>query len=272
MSRIFTQTELRNFFDWNVNNIDPSLWTCVIPAAGKGTRLGYEFPKILYPILGKTVLQHLINLFHEFCSSFVVVASPNGAQEIQKEFESCCQSTDFRIVIQAEPKGMAHAVWQARDSIETPNTVVVWGDQICLRDETISSTLAYHQSDTANVLTFPTVMKKNPYIHFHRDKTGKIIKVLQKRENEIKTEVGENDCGFFCFSTNSLFDLLKNSLSSPDNLGSQTKEINLLQLFPQFEMIDGQVNTLRIAHFEETFGINTVEEAKTVESILRVRN
>ena len=58
MSRIFTQTELRNFFDWNVNNIDPSLWTCVIPAAGKGTRLGYEFPKILYPILGKTVLQH----------------------------------------------------------------------------------------------------------------------------------------------------------------------------------------------------------------------
>ena len=272
MSRIFTQTELRNFFDWNVNNIDPSLWTCVIPAAGKGTRLGYEFPKILYPILGKTVLQHLINLFHEFCSSFVVVASPNGAQEIQKEFESCCQSTDFRIVIQAEPKGMAHAVWQARDSIETPNTVVVWGDQICLRDETISSTLAYHQSDTANVLTFPTVMKKNPYIHFHRDKTGKIIKVLQKRENEIKTEVGENDCGFFCFSTNSLFDLLKNSLSSPDNLGSQTKEINLLQLFPQFEMIDGQVNTLRIAHLEETFGINTVEDAMTSESILRIRN
>ena len=72
-------------------------------------------------------------------------AYSNGAQEIQKEFESCCQSTDFRIVIQAEPKGMAHAVWQARDSIETPNTVVVWGDQICLRDETISSTLAYHQ-------------------------------------------------------------------------------------------------------------------------------
>ena len=272
MSRIFTQADLRKLFVLNLNNIDPSHWTCVIPAAGKGTRLGYGLPKILYPILGQTVLQHLINLFHEFCSSFVVVASPNGAQEIQKEFESCCQSTDFRIVIQAEPKGMAHAVWQARDSIETPNTVVVWGDQICLRDETISSTLAYHQSDTANVLTFPTVMKKNPYIHFHRDNTGKIIKVLQKRENEIKTEVGENDCGFFCFSTNSLFYLLKNSLSSPDNLGSQTKEINLLQLFPQFEMIEGHVNTLRIAHEDETLGINTVEEALNAELILRNRN
>jgi len=272
MSRIFTQADLRKLFVLNLNNVDPSRWTCVIPAAGKGTRLGYGLPKILYPILGQTVLQHLINLFHEFCSSFVVVASPNGAQEIQKEFESCCQSTDFRIVIQEEPKGMAHAVWQARDSIETPNTVVVWGDQICLRDETISSTLAYHQSDTANVLTFPTVMKKNPYIHFHRDNTGKIIKVLQKRENEIKTEVGENDCGFFCFSTNSLFYLLKNSLSSRDALGSQTKEINFLQLFPQFENIAGQVNTLRIAHEEETLGINTIQEALTAETILRDRN
>ena len=47
MSRILTRADLINF-DCNVLNIDPSLWTCIIPAAGKGTRLGYEFPKILY--------------------------------------------------------------------------------------------------------------------------------------------------------------------------------------------------------------------------------
>lgn len=272
MSRIFTQTELRNFFDWNVNNIDPSLWTCVIPAAGKGTRLGYEFPKILYPVLGRTVLQHLINLFHEFCSTFVVVASPEGAHEIQKELEFCCNSKDFGIVIQEEPIGMAHAVWQARNIVKTQHTAIVWGDQICLRHNTISDTFAFHQRDSENVFTFPTVMKKYPYIHFHRDKTGKILKVLQKRENEIKMKVGENDCGFFCFSTNSLFYVLKNRLDSPETLGSQTKEINLLQLFPQFEMIGGQVNTLRIAHEDETLGINTVEEVLTAESILRNRN
>ena len=272
MSRIITQADLRELFVLNLKNIDPSRWTCVIPAAGKGTRLGYGLPKILYPILGQTVLQHLINLFHEFCSSFVVVASPNGGQAIQKEFESCCQSTDFRIVIQEEPKGMAHAIWQARCIVKTPNTLVVWGDQICLRNNTIFYTLAYHQNHAENILTFPTVMKKNPYIHFHRDNAGKILKVLQKRENEIKMEVGENDCGFFCFSTHSLFYLLKKSLSSRDALGSQTKEINLLQLFPQFENIAGQVNTLRIAHEEETLGINTIQEALTAETILRDRN
>ena len=63
MSRILTRADLINF-DCNVLNIDPSLWTCIIPAAGKGTRLGYEFPKILYPVLRHPSLQQLINLFY----------------------------------------------------------------------------------------------------------------------------------------------------------------------------------------------------------------
>ena len=120
-------------------------------------------------------------------------------------------------------------------------------------------------------MTFPTVFKRDPYIHFLRDDTGKILKVLQKRENEINKEVGENDCGFFSFSTNSLFSVLKNELKSPASLGAQSNEMNLLQLFPKFEIGINQVNTLRIAHKDETLGINTVEEAQTAEFILRNR-
>jgi len=271
MSRILSKLDLQNAFRRIVKTIDTSLWTCVIPAAGEGTRLEYSRPKVLYPILGKPILHHLVDLFQKYCNRFIVVASPKGAQEIQKELESCCNSIDFGIVIQEEPKGMAHAVWQARNITNTPHTVVVWGDQICLRDKTISSTLAYHQGDSANILTFPTVIKKDPYIHFQRDDSGRILKVMQKRENEISTEVGENDCGFFSFSTNLLFSVLKNGLKSPVSLGVQTKEVNLLQLFPQFEMRNYQVNTLRIAHEEETLGINTVEDAQMASSILMGR-
>ena len=268
MSRILSKLDLQDTSRCIMNPVDTSLWTCVIPAAGEGTRLSYNRPKVLYPILGKPILHHLVGLFQKYCSRFIVVASPKGAQGIQKELESCCNSIDFGIVIQEEPKGMAHAVWQARNITKTPHTVVVWGDQICLRDETISTTLAYHQSNSANVLTFPTVIKKDPYIHFQRDDVGRILKVLQKRENEISMEVGENDCGFFSFSTNTLFSVLKNGLKFPVSLGAQTKEMNLLELFPQFEMKNDQVNTLRIAHKDETLGINTVEEAQTAESIL----
>ena len=271
MSRILSTLDLQNASRCIMNTVDTSLWTCVIPAAGEGTRLSYNRPKVLYPILGKPILHHLVGLFQKYCSRFIVVASPKGAQEIQKELESCCNPNNFGMVIQKDPKGMAHAVWQACDIINTPHTVVVWGDQICLRDETISTTLAYHQSNSANVLTFPTVIKKDPYIHFQRDDSGRILKVLQKRENEISMRVGENDCGFFSFSTNSLFSVLKNGLKSPVSLGAKTKEVNLHQLFPKFEMGINQVNTLRIAHEDETLGVNTVEDAHTAESILRNR-
>ncbi len=271
MSRIITQDDLRELSLWNENKIDSSLWTCVIPAAGKGTRLGCEFPKILYPILGQSILQHLVNIFRKYCNHFVVVASPDGALAIRNEFERLCQPCSYKIVIQNEPKGMAHAVWQTRKIVKTPHTTVVWGDQICLRDATILNTLACHQSDSASVLTFPTVMKKNPYIHFQRDNANRIVKVLQKRENEISTEVGENDCGFFCFSTRLLFSILKKGLDSSNSMGAKTKEVNLLQLLPQFEMKKGQVNTLRIAKEEETLGVNTVKDAQSAESILRKR-
>ena len=193
MSRILSKLDLQDTSRCSMNPVDTSLWTCVIPAAGEGTRLSYYRPKVLYPILGKPILHHLVELFQKYCNRFIVVASPTGSQEIQKELEICCNSIDFGIVIQEEPKGMAHAVWQARNITKTPYTVVVWGDQICLRDETISTTLAYHQSNSTNVLTFPTVIKKDPYIHFQRDDVGRILKVLQKRENEISMRVGETD-------------------------------------------------------------------------------
>ena len=268
MSRILSTLDLQNASRCIMNTVDTSLWTCVIPAAGEGTRLSYNRPKVLYPILGEPILHHLVGLFQKYCDRFIVVSSPKGEQEIQSELEKFCNSNNFGIAIQEDPKGMAHAVWQARDMINTPHTVVVWGDQICLRDETISSTLAYHQSDSANVLTFPTVIKRDPYIHFLRDDTGKILKVLQKRENEINKEVGENDCGFFTFSTKSLFSVLKDELKSTASLGAQSNEMNLLQLFPKFEIGINQVNTLRIAHEDETMGVNTLEEAQTVELIL----
>ena len=84
-------------------------------------------------------------------------------------------------------------------------------------------------------------------------------------------EFGETDCGFFGFSTNLLFSVLKNGLNSPLSLGNQTKEVNLLQLFPKFEMKNYHVNSLRIANEEEALGINTLKDAQKASSILRKR-
>ena len=70
MSQIFSKLDLQNASRCIMNKVDTSLWTCVIPAAGEGTRLLYNRPKVLYPILGKPILHHLVGLFQKYCSQF----------------------------------------------------------------------------------------------------------------------------------------------------------------------------------------------------------
>ncbi len=270
IERIMSEPDLKEILGANAV-IDDQQWTCVIPAAGKGTRLGYHYPKILYPLLGKPIIHFLVGQMERFCSQIVVVASPEGAPEIDKELTRIPHSSIVQIVIQKKPIGMADAVWQARDVVTNPNTVVLWGDQVCLLDKTILMTLALHQLNPDNLLTFPTILKKDPYIHFQRNDNGRIQKVLQRRENEIQVDKGENDCGFFSFSTDALFSVLSDGLNSKQSIGSQTQELNLLQLFPKFESMEGRVTTLRIATEHECLGINTIEEAQQVEAIIQQR-
>jgi len=251
---------------YNYGLIDPNLWTCIIPAAGKGTRLNYHKPKILFQINGKNLLQYLTDNFARLCCKIVIISSSNG----KKEISEIINKTNTEIQVQSEPKGMSDAIWQARNNVDTKYSIVVWGDQVCLRYSTVVKTVAYHQEHN-NLLTFPTVFKKNPYINIIRDTKNRIIKIEQNRENEIKVERGENDCGFFCFSTESLFKALRLNLNNPVYTGKKSKEINLLQMLPIFEEYRGKVTTLRIADEIETLGINTRKDAEIASKILKKR-
>jgi len=59
-------------------------WTAIIPAAGRGTRLGFDQPKILYPVAGRTILEWLVRLLEPVCARVIVVASPEGAPIISR--------------------------------------------------------------------------------------------------------------------------------------------------------------------------------------------
>lgn len=234
-------------------------WTVVIPAAGKGTRLlGYDKPKILFPVGGKTILKHLIDLLSPFCSKLVFVLSKDGEKQVKPLLE-CYVPEKYEVVIQKEPLGMAHAVLVAKDNVKTPYTLVVWGDQVALRKKTIIHSMKVHEFRKGALLTLPTFWKKNPYIHFEKDRNNKIIRVLQAREKDKMPIEGENDAGLFCFSTEILFKILSDG-SLINCLGSETKEYNLLPIIPFFEKGDASVALLRIIDEEETIGINTWED------------
>jgi glucose-1-phosphate thymidylyltransferase len=104
----------------------------VIPAAGGGTRLKPHtntLPKVLLPVAGKPILGHIVDLVAEVNPQEVIVVV--GAQgELIEEYLRDAFKLNFRFAVQSEPKGLGHAVAQARDSAYGFPTLVLLGDTI----------------------------------------------------------------------------------------------------------------------------------------------
>jgi bifunctional UDP-N-acetylglucosamine pyrophosphorylase / glucosamine-1-phosphate N-acetyltransferase len=257
-------------FENQALTISPENWTVIIPAAGIGSRLGYNKPKILYPILAKPILYWLFEALEGLVENVILVLSPKGQVEVER-FLKNSSKTNYSMVVQDSPQGMAAAIHLCHDNVSTSNVMVLWGDQVTVKSETLQACLHTHENRESAKVTLPTVKKKHPYIHFERDRDGKIIKVLEAREAPIPYSTGESDCGVFFFNTKILFEMLDRAREKKSGIGGATKEFNLLPLIPYFDQQIRDVVSIRIKNEEEAFGINTTEEAKLVAQILSKR-
>jgi HAD superfamily hydrolase (TIGR01509 family) len=249
---------------------DPSQWTAIIPAAGRGTRLGFHRPKILFPVAGRMILDWLLDFLEPNCASLVFVVSPEGASEIAAELAERVPGR-FEVVVQHNPTGMGDAVALAVPSVRTRHAAIVWGDQVALRRDSVDTCLALHEGPLGADITCPTVLRAKPYIHFERDDQGRIVALRQAREGDAMPETGESDTGFFCFRTERLAELLEAMRADGAGMGSGTREFNFLPVVPRAALDEGgsRVLTPRHMRVEETVGINSAGDAAQVEEFLR---
>ncbi|OGR90445.1 MAG: hypothetical protein A2992_01890 [Elusimicrobia bacterium RIFCSPLOWO2_01_FULL_59_12] len=245
-------------------------WTAIIPAAGRGSRLNCTGPKILYPVLGKPMLEWLITLLEPLCGDLVFVLSPEAPELVGPLLQARLGSR-ARTVIQPQPTGMADAIAVCEGFVKTPYTLVLWGDQITPRGRSLAACMTFLESTSSLHAAIPTMIRDAPYIHFKRDDRERIVDVFQARESAQKMAQGESDCGAFCFRTEALFQVLRQARGSPLHKGARTNENNFLSLIPLFHDDQGALATVRLHDAEETLGINTAEDAQEAGRILKRR-
>lgn len=235
-----------------------SEWTAVIPAAGKGSRLGYDKPKLLYPVAGKTIAEHLVAKLTPFCSRIVFVTSRGGLAPISDYIQATsalrnAQAT-FAFSYQIHTLGMADAVRTGVNRVGTSKTLILWGDQIAVNPGTIGTCIAKHEN-----VTVPVVLNMpSPYIHFGE-------RVLQAREGDKMPPVGDSDIGMFLFNTDLLRVWMPAYLTSKKAVGAKTGELNFLPLFDLLHYADVPIKYLPVASPLEALGVNTVEDAQRIE-------
>jgi bifunctional UDP-N-acetylglucosamine pyrophosphorylase/glucosamine-1-phosphate N-acetyltransferase len=111
----------------------------ILLAAGQGTRMNSELPKVLHEIGAAPLVAHAIRSGWALSPERVVVVAGHGGEAVAKAAKAWDETAE--IVIQAEQRGTAHAVAQARPALEgfAGDAVVLYGDTPFIRAETLEA-------------------------------------------------------------------------------------------------------------------------------------
>jgi bifunctional N-acetylglucosamine-1-phosphate-uridyltransferase/glucosamine-1-phosphate-acetyltransferase GlmU-like protein len=257
----------------------------IIPAAGAGTRLRGDAtdrsggqarqlsptPKVLSPVNGRAMIDHLLDRYRSAVQRFVLVVHPSFEDEVKRHVERIAPALDIQYAKQPQPTGMLDAMLLASDAAaRTPveRVWITWCDQIGVHPDTIR-TLSRLSRDRAEVSAIlPTARQAPPYIHLDRDADGRIIAIRQRREGDAMPEAGESDMGLFSLSPDAYFTLLP-EFGRVTTRATATRERNFLPFLPWLAERGHAVVTFPSTNELEAIGVNTPEDRHRLEAYLR---
>ena len=232
----------------------------VIPAGGRGTRLGGDLPKILTPLTARdTIWSILYAKLSPLVDHIHLVLSPDGA----KQFPALPANTS--ISIQPEPIGMGDAIFRGFDTWSRYDAVlIVWGDQVFVSEKTISRTIAALGPPQRHAV-LPVTHMAIPYVEYVFD-GPRLTEVLQTREGDATRAGGFSDVGTFLLATQGLKPAWDSYLNSASR-GVGTGEINFLPFLPFLSAQGWTVTPLEVADATEARGINTKDDLAFFQSL-----
>ena len=189
-----------------MNKIDKKI-DIVILAAGLGTRMKSSKPKVLHELLGKPMVEYILDAVKDLCAQPPVIVVGNGADLVREKL-----GDKARFVLQEPQLGTADAVKYARETLKGKSDIVLVAnsDFPLIKAETYRALVEKHIA-TGSVLTISTVVEENPrgFGRIVRDADGKICRIVEEKAaspEELKiTELNSNP---YCFQADWLWESL----------------------------------------------------------------
>jgi bifunctional UDP-N-acetylglucosamine pyrophosphorylase / glucosamine-1-phosphate N-acetyltransferase len=151
----------------------------VILAAGKGTRMKSSLPKVLHPVAGRPLLQHVLDTArHLNHQSTINTVIGHGAEQI----EAALTASDVRFILQAEQLGTGHAVQQALPYIDSQDTVLIlYGDVPLIKHATLARLVKCVSDNSLGLLTL-TLADPFGYGRIVRDESGRVTAIVEQKD------------------------------------------------------------------------------------------
>ncbi|KAF0823419.1 bifunctional N-acetylglucosamine-1-phosphate uridyltransferase/glucosamine-1-phosphate acetyltransferase [Cytobacillus firmus] len=237
----------------------------VILAAGQGTRMKSKLYKVLHPVCGKPMVQHVVDQVTKLNIKEIVTITGHGAEMVEQQLGSSSQ-----YALQEEQLGTAHAVMQAREMLEGKEgvTIVVCGDTPLIRHETMEALFKHHEELSAKA-TILTAHAENPfgYGRVIRNEMGMVEKIVEQKDaSDEERKIKEINTGTYCFDNKALFEAL-NKVTN-DNVQGEYYLPDVIEILKN----EGEVVTAyQTADFGETLGVNDRVALSQAESFMKQR-
>lgn len=223
----------------------------VILAAGKGTRMGSDLPKVLHTVAGRPMIEHSIERARQGGVGEIVVVVGYRAETV----EAAVGALGVEFVVQSEQRGTGHAVAQAKPFLEgfAGNVVVLYGDMPLLGPATIRS-LSDKRESTGAAGVVLTIELDNPpaFGRIVRDAEGNVTRMVEARDaTPEELSIREVNVGAYCFDGPEFLWALEQLRD--DNEQGEYYLTDVVEI-----LVDGgrRVETVVAATLEETLGIN----------------
>ena len=219
----------------------------VILAAGKGTRMHSDRPKVLHPLAGRPLLQHVLETAAQLVPGKTCVVYGYGGELVPQAMAQYAA----KFVLQEPQLGTGHAVQQAMSHFaDDAQTMVLYGDVPLIQHTTLQQMLS-----TPEALTLLTVHLDNPtgYGRIVRDAAGNVTSIVEEKDaTPEQCVIREVNTGILVAPTH----LLRNWLAKLQNNNSQG-EYYLTDIVAMAVAQGVVVHTAQAAHSWEVQGVNS---------------
>ena len=232
--------------------------TIIILAAGKGSRMHSDKPKVLHELAGQPFLTHVLNTARQLQPQQLVVVHGHGSEQLQATY---AEAHDIIWAHQAEQLGTGHAVkigLQAAHQQTTDQVLVLYGDVPLIQPQTLQKLLAELQQHECAVLT-AYLDNASGYGRILRDQDQQLTGIVEQKDaNAEQLTINEINSGIIATR---YIDLQQHVAALNNNNAQQ--EYYLTDVIGLIQQANGSIGSTQPTHEAEILGINSrVQQAQ----------
>jgi len=234
--------------------------SALILAAGSGTRMKSSKPKVMHSILGRHMIEYVLDTVNELGIQRTGIVVGYKADDVKKAL-----GDKYSYIFQSRQFGTGDAVMQAKSQFyNTPGyLLVLCGDTPLLRKETITSMIERAEKKSpACVLLTARVPDPHGYGRIRRDNWGNIESIVEERDcSDEERMINEINTGVYLFKIEDLWDALEKI--NPNN---DQKEYYLTDIVSILHKQDKNTISVQSHNLEEYRGINNRWQLSQISS------